>query len=704
MATERYTHKLTGCSPIPLAHYLKALGILRLVGEQADEGAQGWWSGDVFYLRTTLSTDQLKSFFLNDYRPTPVVAPWNGGSGFFPKDNQEAIQAIAESKAARLTQYASIIADCRKMISNKGLTERPADEAKVELLTECRNELPDDALDWLDAAFVLTNDGPKYPPLLGTGGNDGRLDFTNNLMQRIVDVIDPASGKPTAQAASWWEEAAFSGIKNDLQKNSILGQFDPGALDRPVNPWDFVLMMEGAFVFAGAATKRHEASAQGLLSYPFSVRSAGIGYGSASSEDENSCRAEIWLPLWGKPSSYSEINRIFSEGRAELNGRAARSGVDFARSIATLGVDRGIQEFSRLGFHARNGLAYFAVPLGRFRVTAQPEVNLLDEIDDWLYAFRRAAANENAPSRARRSLRVLEVAILDLCREKGPKAFQRVVIALAECEASLAANAKWREESYLRPIQFPSDQWLIKCDDKSPEFRLAASLAGLDNKGVGGFRQYLEQVTVAGRWPEWSKDLSAHADVVWSETSLVDNLITVLTRRTVQGVREGKQSGDTTLVFPGESRVNASLGDVGLFLRGITDDDKIGRLARGLSLLDWRQVASSDGLQSGESIPTPDATFAILKLCYTPHVVGETHVPLEPAIAKLIAAGRIAEATRRAARRLLGSGLPPAFTASARSGRAGRRMAAALLFPLSGQDIQSLAEGVLRRKPAKQSV
>ena len=28
---------------------------------------------------------------------------------------------------------------------------------------------PDDALGWLDAAYVLTSGGVKYPPLLGTG-------------------------------------------------------------------------------------------------------------------------------------------------------------------------------------------------------------------------------------------------------------------------------------------------------------------------------------------------------------------------------------------------------------------------------------------------------------------------------------------------------------------------------------------------------
>lgn len=35
-----HIHKLDGCAPTPLAHYLKALGILRLVAEQADPNAR----------------------------------------------------------------------------------------------------------------------------------------------------------------------------------------------------------------------------------------------------------------------------------------------------------------------------------------------------------------------------------------------------------------------------------------------------------------------------------------------------------------------------------------------------------------------------------------------------------------------------------------------------------------------------------------
>jgi len=38
---------LPGCAPEPLMAYLQALGILRLVGEQKDSDARGWWGNDV---------------------------------------------------------------------------------------------------------------------------------------------------------------------------------------------------------------------------------------------------------------------------------------------------------------------------------------------------------------------------------------------------------------------------------------------------------------------------------------------------------------------------------------------------------------------------------------------------------------------------------------------------------------------------------
>ncbi|MGH8498124.1 MAG: hypothetical protein ACRERV_04855 [Methylococcales bacterium] len=45
---------LHGCAPTPLAHYLKALGILRLVAEQNDPDITGFWKNESFVLKTSL--------------------------------------------------------------------------------------------------------------------------------------------------------------------------------------------------------------------------------------------------------------------------------------------------------------------------------------------------------------------------------------------------------------------------------------------------------------------------------------------------------------------------------------------------------------------------------------------------------------------------------------------------------------------------
>ena len=100
-------HTLTGCSPTPLAHYLKALGILRLVAEQADPLVRGAWRDEAFIIATKLSADELTDFFLTKYQPTPLVSPWNRGSGFLSDKDKSAtfLGSVENSPLQRLKRY-----------------------------------------------------------------------------------------------------------------------------------------------------------------------------------------------------------------------------------------------------------------------------------------------------------------------------------------------------------------------------------------------------------------------------------------------------------------------------------------------------------------------------------------------------------------------------------------------------------------------
>ena len=288
---------LRGCSPTPLASYLKALGVLRLVssptnhvsGEAADPHVRGWWENECFHLRTTLGRDALLRFFLHDYAPSPIIAPWNGGSGFYPKDNKDGFDPLATGQVAeRFGNMSSAIRNAVRTVERLGLTERPEGTAKVELVAALRAELADAALLWLDAVLALSGGGLAYPELLGTGGNDGRLEFTNNFTRRLVSRAKPAglfeasSGEPSNHAARLLEDSLLAAPVLGLCSAAI-GQFAPGAAGGPnatngysadseVNPWDFVLMLEGAAAFAGAATRRHQHASggrHGWYDHPF---------------------------------------------------------------------------------------------------------------------------------------------------------------------------------------------------------------------------------------------------------------------------------------------------------------------------------------------------------------------------------------------------------------------------------------------------
>ena len=76
---------LNGCRSEPLMSYLKALGVLRLVAEQKDADARGFWRAGTFLLSTTLTGQELIGFLLEEHAPTPILAPWNGGCGLYLK-------------------------------------------------------------------------------------------------------------------------------------------------------------------------------------------------------------------------------------------------------------------------------------------------------------------------------------------------------------------------------------------------------------------------------------------------------------------------------------------------------------------------------------------------------------------------------------------------------------------------------------------
>ena len=730
--------KLPGCTPEPLSSYLKALGVLRLISE-ANKTAKvkGFWQDDIFVLVSDLTKDELKQFFLYEYKPTPLVAPWNGSTGFYPKDNRKTLDSIANAQAERLAEYRNTVEVAQKQVDALELLEQPKErEQKKQLLAELRNHLPDEAVKWVETCALITEEKLEFPPLTGTGGNDGNFEFSRTFMQQLQELMNFATGEPSPNAQMLLRAAIFGEIVPELTFSGKIGQFNPIAAgganaapgfmaDSRVNPWDFVLMLEGTLLFAAGATRRYEQTGLGDFVYPFTVKPSRVGYGSASEQDE--ARAEIWIPLWSKPVGIKELQILFNEGRAKIGQRTAQTGVDFARAISNLGVNRGISEFIRYSFQVRNGLSYFAMPLGRFQPRSNPQVDRLAILDPWLLNFTQAAKDSEAPASVKLARRQLETAIIDLTRDKA--SLLDVLIALGAAEKALANSLKFAIAKRLQPLPIlRSSGWLTDCDktDSPREFRLALSLTTLGQQqrrnqfqlhpncflATGELRQRL--VPVRGNTPFWQEEKDGIT--TWQAGSLLKNLIALLRRMEIETERQEKQqpASEEEIARQGDEedglpkpplKLLANLDDITAWIEGATNDDRIEAIARGLSLVrPYRQLTQVDEPQL-----KPPTAYAMLAVVHNRFLNAEAvnevfdyellrndvTLPRVPELLAKLAAGDCVTATTLAARRLHASGLRPAIASGFHEpGDRTRRIAAALAFPISDRDTAFLLKQI----------
>jgi CRISPR-associated protein Csx17 len=743
-----HEHPLLGCTPTPLASYLKALAVLRLVAEAGTDGggdsdATGFWRDDVFVLRTRLTKEELRAFFLDWYRPTPLLSPWNGGSGFYFQEGKlkekdpvtgkkiktgvrdqeteatRTVDAIAQSSSPRFADYRDAITTARSVIAEFKIVEAPENTStnnqKDRFIQAFRNLASDHCLSAMDSAVVIAGDETSFPPLLGTGGNDGNLDFTNNFMQRLLEMIDVSAGAACPGADDSLTSALFGAPCNFLSESAI-GQFAPGSAGGPnassgfeggarTNAWDFILMLEGAVLFAASAVRRLEFGDRAILSAPFVVRSRMGTEGAASEGDDDDSRNEIWMPLWAVPCGADEVRSLLSEGRATLNGRSARDGLDFARAVAQLGVNRGIRSFQRYGFLRRQGKNFLATPLSRIAVRRNPDADLIVELErrNWLATVQHYARDENAPNAFRAAAHQLAAALFALTQQASRVAVQTVLRRVGSIEAALNVSPK-SQESVRAPSPRLSLAWALTADDQSAEFRIAAAFAGLclqreQGRRVLHTRRHLAAV---------SESHNREGDRAWEPTSrlavwgpgpLTGNLAALLHRRRLEAIALGAE-GEVLA-----SQTGATCEDVSAFLDGATDDVRMGELLAGLACVDWSDDAARRINKRADEEAVLPPTFSLLKVLFTPESVLRALRWLPPdrtfrlpaEIPTRLAANDVQTAVRMAWQRLRALGVklpgrnPPEV---AEEDGTGQRWLAALCIPLTYAETARLLRGL----------
>jgi CRISPR-associated protein Csx17 len=725
----RYVHHLKGCAPAPLAHYLKALGILRIVGEQADRDARGWWENEHFCLATKLSKEELEAFFLQRYAPTPLLSPWNAGSGFYRtwdakkkvlrnSKNVEALEELLKQADQRIQPIKRAVNDvrcvlpqfCRK-VDVSSITDK--ERSKLLIIPEGTGPIfpviaKDDSgklqvqkvlmrfartTPFYLCALISNRQEVKCAWLWGSGGNDGAIDYTGRFFENLLMILSPKRTEINSQLLA---KSMFDIESRGFQTKAAgkVGQFFPAAAgganvttgtgsqqDTHLNPWDFVLLLEGALQFSSSITRKMDEKAMSRASSPFAVSSHATGH--ASPGTENAQRGEQWMPLWSRPATRKEVATLFAEARIQLGRQTANRPVDVARAISRLGVARGIDSFTRYGYLERNGQSTLAVALRRISVRHHPRVHLIDDLGPWLDRLQRLARGPNAPARLIHAERRLADAVFNTLTHDDTSEYWQSILRAAVAVESLQATGTAFEAGPMPQLQ---PEWVTASNDNSVEFRLAlaigSSAAGYSKTGhaidpIRHHRLPLEP----GQWKFKTLDKRLVLDprVVINGRDLLTDCAALVNRRLI----EAGQRGHRRLPLVAAKGCAARLGDLARFLSGSLDLKKLHELAQGFMAIDWNRWRSELAPARIPDKSQPDDAWLMLRLACLPWRLSRNlNIPAEPGLLRRLIAGDAQGAVEIARRRVGAAGIRPPLLFGFADTYTARLWAATLAFPI----------------------
>lgn len=479
----------------------------------------------------------------------------------------------------------------------------------------------------LALAHLVLGSTRYFNPLLGSGGNSGRRDFSkgwsaasaaiqqlpkgwdqDHVRRELTGFLDGAGGpmrpKGSWNSASWYSEAYAS--------NS--GQGAPRGEQVP--PWGMLLACEAFPLFAGAPSRRLGATTRRFGAFPFVAASAApTASGEAGRE-----QAEVWTPLWSRPMTLAEIRALFRRGRAELGGRGAVTPAAMAAAIVSRGVDAGIVGFVR---HALGG----TTSGNTFEPRLIGRIGLSPSMEEHASALSTALARvvdlcDRLPRDVRKGQRwifrglrgpIEDALIRHAASPTDPELAAKLLDNLVGALDRVEANRSFRQASI--ELELLPPQWLVVWlgrDEPRPEIRLAMGVASLLDEPFLVHRWGVRRVKGSPTRYRFTKERQARC--VWSIGPLASNLSRVLQRRLVDA---GDDVGGPE-ALPTRASVNVHRDDLGLWLAGELDERVLARWIDRLALFDWRSVpgalrATNMGGECAQPVDGPLALWGLLR-------------------------------------------------------------------------------------------
>ena len=630
---------LYGCRHDILGHYLKAIGLLRILArcaapEYRDSDAEGWWDTGkaCFRLRSPKYPTQAKlvEFLALHYHPTGVFAAWNKESGCNESDSQKLGVAAEWRTANQLSEQVVSAEDHKKPENQSKIIASEATEAYREAASSGITE----AMDAIAVPFLKAN---SEHPLFLSKGIAGRAHLWRThweylaAFQKLRTAYDMAAEKVRAHAGTdkqlaKLKEKAESSLCSIAElmpfeagvgsKSSGKGKgtpFFPDAIkaynigsgwvteNYPFNALDYVLAVEGALAMRGNVGRTLAANSKRFAAFPF-VFDAGDEMVDDGNEVKGTSRA-LWFPLWERPVTFAELSSFITDAQARLPGKDARFSAEFMRALHSQGVDAGFSGWQEFRFKMKISRvpwvttgAYIEAAFRADATQLNRGLHPLDEsqfLNQFEIAWKGKKASAKSPHPVRAAINAaMETAI----HEPTPRHCLELLSSVFQACRQMAISESFRETlpgkraHFFRPL--PMDAWdALLANLEQPEFRIARAVASMGGKRPQGDGKHSKVLPMLGSllplnlgpsgWFLPTKGDRSH-QAVWSGTDICHDLASVLGRRYLDSLTDDYPALVSTFGAP--------LRDVLAFLRRELDDQLIARWVEALSLIAWELV------------------------------------------------------------------------------------------------------------------
>jgi CRISPR-associated protein Csx17 len=560
-----------------------------------------------------------------------------------------------------------------------------------------RNIASDEASKLLDAHIVGVDGRNRFNPIFGTGGNIGKRDLAA-VYSEALSLIETGD---QAQSLAWLRGSLFGGETAPLPKlvsagtwfvyaNKAFNNGQDWYREGQLSPWSFLFALEGARLLAGAASRRLSA-ARHYAVFPF-VSETAVAEASGESD---AGRAEFWAPLWAAPASIFAVRALFARGHARVGARAASSAYEFALAARIAGVDAGVTSFMRFSLRRTTSRqTYEAVPRQRIESKEDVQIGALARLSTWIEKLPRDGPNDKQFFGIRGRV---EEALIRLAEEpEEPERWQAVLLVLAQSQFQIDRNQNLRKTC--RPIPLLNSSIFNRAwPSPPPEIQIAQAVAAVrtsayDTSKQRGPKLLQENIfgVEGGLFPRFPEQRPASA--VWNEITPLNSMTRILEHRLIDGEKLGS--------LPLESHRHCSGSAVHRFVEEVLDDEQIGRWIPALSLLDWG--SGSVPPANIDERWTPGGASRLHDLfrpLFAPRRDERLRVVAARQLLKLFRQGSWDEAIALARRRVLADRQVRIIETPRFIDCDGERIAAAMLIPMSGPEVEeNFIKWTLRRK------